>query len=144
MKYVTQQEVLTLISGTDIIPFTDDNGDGIQDTGLMDSIIEVCSHMADSYVASIYQTPFPYPIPVAIKTATLYFVAESLQSRRLVPEEKNMFTPTANLWRKLLTDVGAGKQPLDANFEREFSPGFGILYDSRLSVDTNGTPISLM
>lgn len=144
MAYITHQDILTLISGNDIIPYTDDNNDGIQDNGLMDSIIEVCSRMADGYVASIYQTPFADPVPSAIKTATLYFVAESLQSRRLAPTEKNMFTPVANVWRNLLTEVGAGKQPLDSGVTRKVTPGFGIITTSRLSVDEYGDPISLM
>lgn len=144
MGYITQQDILTLISGADITPYTDDSGTGEQTTGLLDSIITVCSRMADSYVSSVYTTPFSEPVPAAIKTATLYFVAESLQARRLTPEEKNMFTPVANVWRQLLKEVGAGKQPLDASVTRVVTPGFGIVDASRLSVDTDGNTISLM
>lgn len=145
MAYVTRDEVLTKISNSDLDAFTDDNGDGTPDPGVLDNVISVASNAADSYVASIYTTPFVGYIPAKIHDAALIFTVEMLYQRRLAPEEKNIFKPQADLWRKILTDIGTGLVPLDANVTRTVTPGFGILDQSRLSVDpVTGFTISLM
>lgn len=144
MPYCNRNDILTKISDSEFIQFLDDNGDGIEDSGLLDIIIGIASNAADAYVASIYETPFTSYIPAMIKDATIIFVCEMLFQRRLVPDEKNQFFAQANLYRTLLTRVGSGQQPLDANIPRKVTPGFGITYESRLSIDTDGNPVSLM
>ena len=104
----------------------------------------MASNAADAYVASIYQTPFTGYIPSKIKDAALIFAVEMMYQRRLAPEEKNIFKPQADLWREVLRTIGTGQVPLDANVPRLVTPGFAITYDSRLSVDPDGNPVSLM
>ena len=144
MAYITRSDILTKISNSQLDQFTDDDGDGLPDTGVLDLVIDIASNAADSYVASIYETPFTGYVPAKIKDACLIFAVEMLYQRRLAPEERNIFKSQADLWRELLSNIGSGKVPLDANVSRKITPGFGIIYDSVLSVDTRGNPISLM
>jgi len=145
MAYCTRNDILTKISNSDLDRFTDDNGDGIADPGVLDLIIGIASNASDAYVASIYATPFTTYIPSKIKDATIIFACEMLYQRRLAPEEKNIFKPQADLWREILKTIGTGQVPLDANVSRLVTPGFAITYESRLSVDPrNGNPVSLM
>lgn len=126
---------MTKISNTQLDAFTDDDGDGVADPGVLDLVIGIASNAADAYVASIYQTPFVGYIPSKIKDSTLIFACEMLYQRRLAPEEKNIFKPQADLWRQVLQTIGAGQQPLDANVSRKITPGFAIVQDSVLTVD---------
>ena len=144
MPYITRNDILTKISNSDLDQFTDDNGDGVADQGVLDLVISIASNAADVYVASIYQTPFTGYIPSKIKDAALIFAVEMMYQRRLAPEEKNIFKPQADLWREVLRTIGTGQVPLDANVPRLVTPGFAITYDSRLSVDPDGNPVSLM
>lgn len=144
MAYFTRDEAITRIPGNDFTPFLDDNGDGIEDPGLYDTIVSVASNAADSLVSAIYATPFPTP-PPKIKEAALIFFCEICYQRRNTPEEKNFFKPQADMWRQLLAQIGSGKIPLDANVRRQFVPGAAITNDTILSVDPiTGNPISLM
>ena len=144
LPYVTRNEVLSKISNSDFVPFLDDNGDGIEDPGLLDNIIAVASNAADAFVASIYKTPFTEYVPAKIHDAALVFTVEMLYQRRLAPTEQNIFKPQADMWREILKSIGTGQIPLDANVTRVVTPGFAITYESRLSVDTDGNPVSLM
>jgi len=144
MAYFSRDEAITRIPGNDITPFLDDDGDQIEDPGLYDTIVSVASNAADALVAAIYQTPFIVP-PAKIKEASLIFFCEICYQRRNTPEEKNFFKPQADMWRQLLAQIGAGKQPLDANFRRAFTPGAAITNPTILSVDPiTGDPLSLM
>lgn len=125
-NYITQADLQTLISNTELIGFLDDRRTGLLDMTLLNSIISTCSTMVDGYLASIYTTPFPAPYPAKVRTATLYFTSEALYARRLTPEEKNPFKQVADMWRTILTEIGSGQVPLDANFPRAVTPGFSI------------------
>jgi phage gp36-like protein len=144
MAYITRNDILTKISNSQLDQFTDDDGNGIPDSGVLDLVIDIASNAADAYVASIYETPFTDYVPAKIKDAALIFCVEMLYQRRLAPEERNIFKSQADLWREILTKIGTGQMPLDSNVSRKVTPGFGIIYDSVLSVDRNGNPISLM
>jgi phage gp36-like protein len=145
MPYITRDDILTKISNSELDQFTDDDGDGVADPGVLDMVIGIASNAADAYVASIYATPFTTYVPSKIKDATLIFACEMLFQRRLAPKEQNTFKPQADLWREVLRTIGTGAVPLDANVQRLVTPGFGIVYDSLLSVDPiTGNPVTLM
>lgn len=130
-SYITRNDLLSLISDSQLDNFTDDLADGSETSSNLDTVMEMASREADSYVASIYTTPFS-PVPTKIKTATIIFACEALYARRLTPEEHNPFKARADLWRDLLTEIGAGKQPLDKSFGRAFLPGAAITQQSVL------------
>ncbi len=132
-EYITLTDIATLISNSEITSFLDDNRDGVADVGLFDSIVTTCSDMTDAFVSSIYTVPFTGNIPALIKTATLYFVAESLYARRLTPDEKNPFKKTADLFRTTLSKIGAGELPIDASVARAFDSIVYVALYSRLN-----------
>jgi phage gp36-like protein len=135
-EYITANDILTLISNNQFIQFTDDDADGVADSGVLDLIITDCSNQVDAFVSSIYTTPFTAPYPSKVREACLVFVCEALYARRLTPSESNPFTARANLWRKILEDVGSGGSPLDGSIPRTFRPGVAITTPSIVNDNT--------
>ena len=62
-------------------------------------------------------------VPPVVKEASLIFACEQIFDRRLQPEESNPWRERAKTWRARLADIGADKLPLDASFNRSFTPG---------------------
>lgn len=133
-QYITRDDVLTLISNSELDQFTNDSADGSDTTSNLDIVITDCSNQVDAYLAAIYVTPFNAPYPSKAKEACLVFTCEALYARRLTPDEKNPFKSRADMWRRLLESIGAGNQPLDVNIPRAFPPGgFTLVVPNRVN-----------
>jgi hypothetical protein len=122
MAYCSRQDIIAEINAADMIPFLDDDNDGFEDPGLLDSIIDRESAKVDGRIASIYLVPV-VPTPPMLRDFTTIFVCEALYRRRLTPDEQNPFHIEAEEDRKQLTLVGNGKLELDATVSRAFSQG---------------------
>ncbi len=132
--YIARNDLLSQISDSQLNNFTDDLGDGSETTSNLNTVMTVASNEVDSYLASIYTTPFS-PVPAKVKMASIIFACEALYARRLTPDEKNPFKERATMWRKLLIDIGSGKQPLDESFSRGFPPVVAITQPSIINVN---------
>lgn len=132
--YTTQSAILTRISAPDLNSALDDDGDGQPDSGLLDNIIASIGLDIDGRLASIYTVPFGSP-PPTVQAAALVMACEAIYKRRLTPEEKNIFTPEAKLWRDRLTMIGNNELDLDASLTRSFPPVIGFV--ECLSMDCN-------
>ena len=122
-EYITRDDVLTLISNSELDQFTNDSSDGSDTASTLTIVITDCSNQVDAYLAAIYTTPFTAPYPAKAKEACLVFTCEALYARRLTPDEKNPFKTRADMWRRLLESIGSGEQPLDVSIPRAFQPG---------------------
>jgi phage gp36-like protein len=122
MPYTSQAEIETLIPRPILITAMDDDRDGQMDEGLLDALITAASNAVDAYLASLYPVPFGSPTP-AIRESALVFAAEMVLARRLAPTEKNPFAARADMWRERLSQIGAGKLPLDAAETKTHTPG---------------------
>jgi phage gp36-like protein len=122
MAYCSRQDIIAEINAADIIPFLDDDNDGFEDPGLLDSIINRESAKVDGRIASIYQVPIS-PTPPLLRDFCTIFVCEALYRRRLTPDEKNPFHIEAEEDREILTQIGNGKLELDVNVSRAFTQG---------------------
>jgi phage gp36-like protein len=131
--YVTISDIQTLLDINQITAATDDYATGVIDTTVLNNIIGMASNKCDSLVSSIYQTPFSTP-PAKLKDACIAFCAFALMQRRLAPAETNPYKSQQDYWIDMLTKVGSGQLPLDANFPREFTP---VVYSANKSrIDT--------
>lgn len=124
MAYCSRTDIIAEINQADIIPFLDDNNDGEEDAGLLDSIINREGAKVDGRIASIYVVPVTViPVPQLLRDANTVFVCEALYRRRLTPDEQNPFHTEAEELRKQLTLIGNGKLELDVSVNRAFTQG---------------------
>jgi phage gp36-like protein len=114
MPYVTRDHILAHIPEPILRDALDDDGDGREDPGLLDKIIEDAGNECDGLVAARYTVPFN-PVPVPIQRAAHAFVLDLIYSRRRVQDTENPFRKEANQWRDVLREIGAGKRQLDAS-----------------------------
>ena len=122
MAYTNQSKIETLIPPQHLNDALDDDRDGTADAGLLDTLIATAANAVDAYLAGLFTVPFSTP-PAVVQEAALIFTCEAIYARRLAPDEKNPFTPRANVWRERLQQIGNGKLPLDAATEKAFTPG---------------------
>jgi phage gp36-like protein len=117
MAYVARADVEGKIPPQYLIEALDDDNDGAEDPGLFDQLVATASRDVDSFLAGLFSTPFPDPVPAQVYAATLAFVCESIYARRITPEQRNPFGGQANDWRKRLQLIGDRKLPFDAGDE---------------------------
>ena len=133
-QYCQYSDLLNLFDAVNLAASTNDyNSNAPVNMTVLNSVCTQASNACDAYVASIYTVPFVSPPPATILQASIIFAAEILQQRRLVPGEKNMYTPQANTWRERLQNIGNGMLPLDERFARGFTPIVAKTYPSRLN-----------
>jgi hypothetical protein len=124
--YCTREQALAYISAGDLRSFLDDDGDGVEDPGLLDSIISTVSGLVDGALAAIYAVPFSPPYPPKAQEVTLIFLCEALYKRRLTPDEKNPFKAAADEYRKQLDSIRRSGTGFDATVSRAISPGVAV------------------
>ena len=132
--YCSQADITNIVDAVNLQAALDDYAQGSFQSAQLNNIIAMASNKCDALVSSIYQTPFASP-PAKIKDACIIFSAFAIFQRRLTPTERNPYAEQQNYWVDMLTKVGAGELPLDANFPREFVP---LVYSAhKTRVDTN-------
>lgn len=122
MQYVTRQQVTALVPPMILNDALDDDGDGVEDPGLFDSIVCTQSLIVDGFLSGLFPTPFANP-PAKAQAAALSFVLENLYSRRAVAGAQNPFAKEANWWREHLQKVGNRELPFDAQMPKAYPPG---------------------
>lgn len=139
MPYCVEADISSKLGAQNMIPFLDDDADGLADDGLLDTIIECSDAEINGYLASIYTVPISPTIPL-LKNYSIVFTCEAMYGRRLVPEEKNPWTDRANRAREHLTRVGNGELPLDLTVPREFTQGTAITRGTMFGPDGSNLP----
>lgn len=122
MAYSDEADITAEVGAQNIIPFLDDDGDGLADTGLLANIISLSDSYINGKLASIYTVPIS-PTPPFLRYCSLILSCERLYRRRMAPTEKNPYTSEADQIREQLTEIGNGELPLDLNVPREFTQG---------------------
>jgi phage gp36-like protein len=137
MAYITQQDILNNIDAQNLGAMCDDYSmgpNGTLQSQILNNILQLASTKSDSFVCSIYITPFT-TVPNKIYQASIVFACDMLYTRRLTPAEQNPFHEKAKYWEETLIKIGDGDIPLDARFARAFPPV--ITRVSRSPLDTN-------
>lgn len=97
----------------------DDNGDGVADPGVWDSIAAAVAKDIDGRLGQRYETPFSNPIPAIVANAGRIFAMEMLYARRGFAADKNPWTKQADAERTRLTQIAEGKAPLMPEIARK-------------------------
>ena len=123
MPYVQQSDIVADIPPQFLLEALDDNGDGIQDTGLWDLIAQQVSDAIDGYLGLRYAVPIPplgdgsyFPV---ILNAGRVLACEKLYGRRGQYADKNPWAARANAVRSQLNLISKGQLPLDPTENRK-------------------------
>lgn len=122
--YISRDEILASIPEPVLRDALDDNGDGLEDDGRLDTIIAGACEECDGLVASRFTVPFA-TTPALIKSAAHCFACAAIYARRRVPESANPFAKDADYWRSVLRDIGAGNRQIDAAQAISLAAGAG-------------------
>lgn len=131
--YIQSSDLLNYLDQQNLAAAMDDfsmGPNGPLQTSVLNGILQGASDKSDSFVCSIYQTPFSTP-PAKIKQAAIVFACFMVMSRRLTPSESNPFKTQNEYWEKTLISIGNGELPLDVNFPRAFPPLIARTYRMR-------------
>lgn len=118
VKYVLLGQLSALIPPQFLTEALDDDGDGVADPGVFDSIVDTVHKEIDGALGQRYPVPFSNPIPAVVADAAIVLTAHTLYSRRAVEDKKNPFDRRAKEVREKLAAIAKGEQPLAPEAKR--------------------------
>ena len=86
MAYCTQSDIEKQLPSERLITLTDDDGDDIPDTGVIDEAIADADEEIDSYLAARYTVPVS-PVPGIVKKLSVDIAIWNLYARRTVQDD---------------------------------------------------------
>ena len=138
MTYVELTDLIGLLPTTHLTEALDDDGDGVADAGVFDSVADSVSREIESKVGQRYTTPFPYPYPAVVVYAARILALEALYNRRGQKDDKNPFAKQADAQRTKLDAIGAGTQPLQPGTKRA-DPSATVITEESKTKPARGT-----
>jgi phage gp36-like protein len=115
--YTTRQKITAKLPDRFLVEALDDDNDGEEDTGLLDTIIANADEEIDSYLLARYAAPFA-DAPALVGSASLTLVLEALYFRRGLSGDSNPWVKPAAEIRARLKRIAAGDEPLVAGREK--------------------------
>jgi phage gp36-like protein len=140
-NYTERTKVKALIPDAYIVEACDDDGDGVEDEGIFDTVVQVASEEVDGYLQGRYGNRMPWtaPFPDLVATTALYLTCEALYTRRPGAEVP------PKIWRKC-SELRASLRKIrdgDANLDVvQAERGDDVLFTgepSRLTLDDTAT-----
>jgi phage gp36-like protein len=107
MSYFTRTALETIIPPAFLVEALDDDGDGVEDTGLYSALAAEAEAAVDEFLSRRYAVPMD-PAPAMVANAAKIFAAEMLHQRRGQYGDKNPFTARANAHRTTLEMIATG------------------------------------
>jgi phage gp36-like protein len=107
VSYFTRAALETIIPPAFLVEALDDDGDGVEDSGLYDSLAAEAEAAVDEFISRRYSVPIS-PVPAMVANAAKIFAAEMLHQRRGQYGEKNPFSARANAHRTTLEMIATG------------------------------------
>ena len=106
MTYCTSEDIIAAMAEQDMTLYTDDDGLGIPDAGILDRAIASASALVDSFISARYGAGLD-PVPDLIKSMTVDISIYKIASRRGdAPEEFRVMFDDAV---RLLERIASGK-----------------------------------
>lgn len=120
MSYTTRAKIEADIPSEFLTQALDDNGDGLEDDDLFDTILATAAEEIDSYLEGRYALPIT-PVPMLLAAAAKVFVLETLYSRRGYSADTDPINPwsaRATGYRERLKAIANGDEALRVNTEK--------------------------
>ena len=139
MAYLTESDLTAKIPPQTLLEALDDNGDGVADDDLLDSIIASAAGEIDGQLSGRHAVPFTGDIAPRVKHACLIFVLEMLYERRGWTSEngRNPWSGKARDLRSQIKDVAMGTRPLFPASDKGAKNTSYIGEDSKIAGDGN-------
>ncbi len=112
MAYCTESDIQKQLSPEQLIELTDDDGNDLPDSGVIEQAIADADAEIDSYLAGRYTVPVS-PVPAVIRKLSVDIAIWNLYSRRTVTDENRKERYKAAI--DLLKLVSEGKAALGAD-----------------------------
>jgi phage gp36-like protein len=112
MAYCNESDIQKQLSPEQLIELTDDDGNDLPDSGIIEQAIADADAEIDSYLAGRYSVPVS-PVPAVIRKVSVDIAIWNLYSRRTVVDENRKERYKAAI--DLLKLVGDGKAALGAD-----------------------------
>lgn len=132
MAYTTREAIEANVQPDWLAQALDDDGDGVEDAGLLDRIISTAATEVDGYLATRYATPVS-PTPPVVATAALALACETLWQRRGHSGQANPWADRAEAARGRLEALRDGKESL--------GPGYAVRATTTNSIETEPSRI---
>ena len=116
LLYFARADITGMIPAEFILQALDDNGDGVEDTGLWDTLAANACDEADAICSSMFTVPFVAPVPVLIAQTAQSIMAASLYRRRGIEDQKNPYAKEAAEKCAKLTRIIQKKEPVPKDF----------------------------
>lgn len=117
MAYTSRGAIVAKLPDRYVVEALDDDGDGEEDAGLLDTIIATGDTEIDGYLEGRYQLPLS-PTPAKLATASLVIALEAIYYRRGLSREDNPWANRASEIRASLRRIQAGEENLFAGTEK--------------------------
>jgi phage gp36-like protein len=137
MAYILQTSLKGKVPDDLLLQALDDDGDGMADVGVWESISCDVDRAIDGRLEGRYAVPLAEPLPSVVAEAATVFAAEAVYLRRSLSGDQNPWTKQAETFRKRLEDIGAGLQPLTNAIKAVKSGGAVIGEAARLYDESN-------
>ncbi|WAC06583.1 MAG: DUF1320 domain-containing protein [Thermodesulfobacteriota bacterium] len=121
MAYCIEDDIKKQLPENKLIELTDDNGDGVADTGVVDKAIADADAEIDTYLSGRYTVPLS-PVPPIINKVSVDISIWNLFSRRQVADEvaKERYRAAVDLLKLIAKgDVSLGIVPEPAGGEQQ-------------------------
>lgn len=115
--YTSRQQITAKLPDRFLVEALDDDADGEEDSGVLDTIIGIVDAEIDGYLEGRYTLPLN-PTPALLGTASLNLVLEQLYFRRGVDPDKNPYRNRASELRARLRRIASGEESLIAGTEK--------------------------
>lgn len=138
MPYVTQAALKGKIPDDLLLQALDDNGDGVADDGVWDSISDDVDKAINGPLEGTYDVPLAEPYPYVVTESAIIFACEAIYMRRgLATKDVNPWVTRADAMRKRLEDIGSGTIPLTKEKTASGPEGTVISETSKLNTGGN-------
>ena len=120
MSYTTRAKIEADIPSEFLTQALDDNGDDLEDDGLLDTVLASADEEIDSYLEGRYTLPIT-PAPKLLASAAKVFVLETLYARRGYSADTDPVNPwagRASAYRTRLKAIAKGDEALRVNTDK--------------------------
>ena len=130
MSYTTRGQVEALIPPPLLLRALDDNGDGIEDTGLFTNLQDGADAQVNGMISTRYSLPLTGTPPDIVTQSALYFLLESIYQRNGVGAGVNPWSQQAMQFREQLKRIGRGEIMLTADTSPSNKAGRMACFDA--------------
>jgi phage gp36-like protein len=136
-QYVQMSDVNGRIPAPFLLEALDDNQDGVVDVEVWQAIQADVQAAIDGKLGQRYPVPFLAPLPAIVSDAARLFACELLYKRRGSADKVNPWFEEADKMRAKLDLIGAGKQPLTPELQRQ-KPSVSVVGERSKTTSASG------